>query len=571
MKRTTLLLVVTFALCGMSVLHAQSPFERAKAFVNEKDFAAARDLIRQAVEKAPSDAQVLAVATQVYLELDIHDTALVYGARLYDEDKSVPAYARLYAMALMEMGKNLEAAEVLRKSIRKNDELASSNLLVDALIAVDSVQAAELVATTAKNKHENDAMAYVTLGNLYFKYGKQPVYDLARQNYQTAVRLDSTLLDAHIKLAQCYWKLANRESDQDLANELFKRCLLEWGTVSRLDPKNAQSFFEQGKIYYLSARYADATKTLVKYRELRPVGTGNPLASWYLGNSYYEQRQCDSAQRHLEDAAAQIDSVRSKASLQMARCNFFAKNFKRSAELYKSIAGSNSMEPLDLWYYGAALVVSGDTATAITVMNDAAAKDPKQCSFMFRYGLLLMGKGKTKASTEIFRLRLANCKDSNDARIHAFIGNNFFADSLVDSALAEYQLALQIAPNNGYFMTRVAETYTIKGDDVKARELYLQAIAIGQAPTATADDKRTATAAMMKLNAQDLKAKKWADIKERCQKGLELDPKSVGLTLYLAISHQGMGEMDAAKKTYKKVLELDPTNTTAKENLKAIP
>ncbi|MBS1560321.1 MAG: hypothetical protein JSS89_01820 [Bacteroidetes bacterium] len=571
MKRTTLFLVVTFALCGMTVLHAQSPFERAKAYVNEKDFAAARDLIRQAVEKAPSDVNVLAVATQVYLELDIHDTALVYATRLYEEDKNVPAYARMYAVALMEMGKNLEAADALRKSIRKNDELASSNLLVDALIALDSIQAAELVATTAKNKHENDALAYVTLGNLYFKYGKQPVYDLARQNYQTAVRLDSTLLDAHIKLAQCYWKLANRESDQDLANELFKRCLLEWGTVSRLDPKNAQSFFEQGKIYYLSARYADATKTLVKYRELRPVGTGNPLASWYLGNSYYEQRQCDSAQRHLEDAAAQIDSVRGKASLQMARCNFFAKNFKRSADLYKTIAGSNSMEPLDVWYYGAALVVSGDTATAITVMNDAAAKDPKQCGFMFRYGLLLMGKGKTKASTDIFRQRLANCKDSNDARIHAFIGNNFFADSLVDSALAEYQLALQLAPNNGYFMTRVAETYSIKGDDAKARELYLQAITIGQAPTATADDKRTATAAMMKLNAQDLKTKKWADIKERCQKGLELDPKSVGLTLYLAISHQGLGEMDSAKKTYKKVLELDPSNATAKENLKAIP
>jgi len=571
MKRTNIFLFIVFALLGMQVLHAQSPFVRAKAYVNNKDYAAARDLIRQAVQQAPSNAEVLAVATEVYLELDIHDTALVYATRLYEEDKSVPAYARLYATALIEVEKNLEAVDVLRKSIRKNDELASSNLLVDALIAIDSIQAAELVATTARNKHENDALAYVTLGNLYFKYGKQPVYDLARQNYQKAVELDSTLLEAHIKLAQSYWKLANRESDQDLANELFKRCLLEWGTVSRLDPKNAQSFFEQGKIYYLSARYADATKALGMYRELRPVGTGNPLASWYLGNSYYEQRLCDSAQRHLEDAAAQIDSVRSKASLQMARCTFFAKNFKRSAELYKGIATSNAMEPIDLWYYGAALVVSGDTATAITVMSDASVKDPKQCSFMFRYGLLLMGKNMTKQSTEIFRLRLANCKDSNDARIHAFIGNNFFADSLVDSALAEYQLALEITPNNGYFMTRVAETYTIMGDDAKARDLYLQAIAIGQAPAASADDTRTAIAAMMKLNTQDLKAKKWSDVKERSKKGLELDPKNIGLNLYLAIAHQGIGEMDAAKRAYRKVLELDPSNSSAKENLKTIP
>jgi len=571
MKRINLIFIIALGLFGYQLTLAQSQFDRAKALFNDKDFAAAREPIRQAIEQQPNDPAVLTIATQVYLELDIHDTALVYATRLYQDDKNVPRNAQLYAMALMELGKNIEATDVLRKSIRKNDELASSTLLVDALIAVDSVQAAELVATTAKNKHEDNAMAYVTLGNLYFKYGKQPVYDLARQNYQTAVRLDSTLLDAHVKLAQCYWRLANRESDQDLANELFKRCLLEWGTVSRLDPKNAQSFFEQGKIFYLSARYADATKALVKYRELRPVGTGNPLASWYLGNSFYEQRQCDSAQPHLEDAAKQIDSVRNKASLQMARCTFFAKNFKRSAELFKSLESAGSMEPLDFWYYGAALVVSGDTARAIAVMTDAAVKDPKQCGFMFRFGLLLMGKNKTKQSTEIFRTRLANCKDSNDARIHAFIGNNFFADSLVDSALAEYQLALQIMPANAYFMTRVADTYVIKGEDAKAKDLYLQAIAIGVAPTATADDKRTAIGVMMKLNGQDIKAKKWAEIKERCQKGLEIDTKNVGLNLYLAIAHQGLGEMDSAKKAYKKVLELDPTNTSAKENLKSIP
>lgn len=563
-----LLLAGLFTTTG---LMAQNRLEIAKGLINERDYATARDHIRMAVEKEPNNAAVLALATQVYLELDIHDTALTYATRLYEDDKNIPAYVRLYGMALLEMGRPKEAAEALRKSWRKSEELATSMLLVDALVASDSIQAAELVATTAKNKNETNALAYVTLGNLYFNYGKQPVYDLAQKNYQEAVRLDSNLLDAHAKLAQCYWRLANRESDQELANELFKRCLQEWGTVSRLDPKNAQSFFEQGKILYLSARYADATKALTKYRELRPVGTGNAIASWYLGNSYFELRQCDSAQRHLEDAARQIDSVREKASLQMARCTYFAKNFKRSSELYGTIYGTKVMEPVDSWYYGASLIVSGDTTKGITVLSDAATKDPKQCGPMFRFGLLLMGKNQTKRSTEIFRQRLANCKDSNDARIHAFIGNNFFQDSLVDSALAEYQAALQLAPNNGYFMTRAAETYQIKGDEVKAKELYLQAIALGTAPTATADDKRNATSAMVKLNAQDLKAKKWADIKERSTKGLELDPKNVGLTLYLAISHQGLGEMDAAKKTYKKVLELDPANTTAKENLKSIP
>jgi tetratricopeptide (TPR) repeat protein len=548
---------------------AQTSFERATELANAGDYLGAAPEIQAAIAKDPDNTDVLSLATRIYLELERPDSAVIYSQRAYDEDDDDAAIVRIHGEALIAAKRYLDAIGILRKQLKRNDEVETSLLLVDALIGADSIAVAELTAKTATTKHAKSADAYMALGNLYFNYKPQPVYDLAKLNYEEAIKLNPNLVQAHFNLAQSYWRLANRESDDELANELFKRCLMEWGEVTKLDPKNARAYFEQGKILYLSKRFKDAVNPLTMYRSLRPTGTGNPLASWYLGNSLFEIRQCDDAKVHLEDAASQIDSVRGKASLLMARCAFFTKAWPTTAERYAVAASSNLLEPQDYWFYGTSLVLTGDTTMAIDMMDKGSELDPKQCMLMFRFGLLLQSKQQNARSSSIFQKRLANCNDSNDAKILLFIGNNFFADSLVDSAASYYNRALDKDPSNPFFLSRVAEVSIVRGDVPTAIATLEKAATLG-ITAATADQLRSAEQALQRLCGLYLQAKDWSNIVATAKRITDVNAKSVAGWLYLGVGNQGNGNTAEACRAYKETLKLDANNKPAKENLKAL-
>ncbi|MBI2793554.1 MAG: tetratricopeptide repeat protein [Ignavibacteria bacterium] len=566
------IIIVLLVLLPASV-YSQS-LDAAKSLVEEGDYLAAASQIRLALIEQPKNAEVLYYATRIFSEIELHEEAVMYGSRMYAEENDIPEYVQAFAFALTRAGQPLEAITVLRRLQKKSDDVRTSLLLVNALSDADSLNQAELVATTAKKKFPNSADAYFALGILYFKYKPQPVLELAVQNLEEAIKLNDKLVLAHFVLAQSYWKMANKESDADLANALFKRSLLEWNKVTQLDSLNARAWFEQGKIFFLAEKWNDAVVALLKYRELRPVGTGDAIASWYLGSAYYRLNRCDSAQIHLDDASRLIDSLRTPASLQLAKCKFLSKDWVGASHTYgTALAGGKSMkdwENINVWYYGASLVLSGDTTRGIEVMDEAAVRDPKQCGLMFRYGLLLQQKNKNARSTEIFRQRLANCQDSLDTRIHFLIGNNFFADSLVDSAIAEYETALKGDPGNGIFLVRLAETFASMGNVTKARELYHQVVIAGSDSSAEEHEKRTAISAILKLNALDMELKDWAAIVNRSKSSLTLDPKNKWLLLYIAFGYQGMGKTDDACKYYKEVLKIDPQNDSAQKNSKAL-
>lgn len=567
-------LVILLLLISATPLWSQSALERAADAVDSANYFEAVTHIRPLVKASPDDPKVLLLATKIYTELDLLDTAKSYGKRLYGIDDDEAEYVRIYADALVRGKEAALAAELLRKSYKNSKNVETALSLVNALVEADSLQAAELVATTTKKDFPNSADAYMALGLLYFKYKPQPVLELAVQNFEKAISISPDLVQAHFSLAECYWKQANRESDDDLANELFKRSLVEWNKVGQLDPRNARAWFEQGKIFFLAKKYKEATRALLEYRSLRPIGTGEAIASWYLGSAFYELNNCDEARIHLSAAAERIDSLKGQVGLKIARCLFLSKDWKGASEAYQSAYQSgiptSSWEPKDIWYAGFAAVLAGDTARAIVVMGEAAARDPKECTFMFRFGLLLGQKRLNAQANQIFRQRLANCTDSLDGKIYMLIGNNFFADSLVDSAIAQYELSLQKDPKNGYVTSRLAETYQVKGDEAKARELYGQVITAGTAEGARKEDISAAISAMLKLNGLDASAKAWAPIVERSAAGLKLDAQNKWLMLYSAIGYQGLGNKEAACKQYRELLKIDPANESAKKNLNAL-
>jgi tetratricopeptide (TPR) repeat protein len=566
---TTLFVLFTCTVCTF----AQSHFDQAKAAADNSDYVEAVHHIRQAIKEAPREEKVLNLAVQIYTELEQYDTAMIYGDRLYDQDSDTREYVRTYAMALTRGGNPQLACTILRKATRREPDVETLLYLVNALVEADSIPAAELVATTAKKNFPNSADAYFALGVLYAKYKPQPVLELAKDNLEKTIEMDPSKILAHFALAEVYWRMANRESDQELGNELFKRSLLEWNKVGQLDPRNARAWFEQGKIFYLSKKYKESIGALQRYRELRPGNTGNAIATWYLGKSFFELQACDSAKVYLTEAVQRIDSLKGEASMMLGKCNVITRQWANAAAAYKTAidagVNTNRWEPSDVWYFGTSLVMSGDTARAIAVMTEAAERDPKNCGFMFRFGLLLQSKNMSSTSTRILQQRLANCKDSLDGKINLFIGNNFFADSVLDSAIYYYERSLALDANS-FTTNRLAETYAAAGQDEKARALYGQVVALGQQANASPNDVKGAVQAIIKLNGMDLTAKDYASIISRSQTGLTLDSKNAWLMLYMAFGYQGQANTESACKWYKETLKVDPANDIAKKNAKTL-
>ena len=566
--RTVLLLAV--ATCLSTAVALADDLSMAKAAMKDREWVTALSHIRKAVSASPQDLDVLEVAARIYLELDISDTALTYARRVYEDDKDEEEHILLFGEALREAGQSAEASVMLRKALKKREDVDVSLELVNALVAADSMRSAELVATTARDKHSSSALAYVALGNIYFNSKPFPVFELAVQNYEEAIKLEKTNVMAYFNLAICYWKMANRESDKELKAEYVKRSFEAWDNVTDLDPKNARAWYEQGKILNLVGRYSQASQALLRYRELRPLGTGENLASWYLGESYFKQNKCDSAKIHLDDVASRVDSLRPHVALMLAKCSFTSRQWKECVKAYSdAIPVKSRWDNMDYWFYGVALVVSGDTVNAINVMAEAVDRDPKQCRFMFQYGILLQDRQMYARSTEIYRKRLEHCSDSLDQKIYVFIGNNFFADSLLDSAAASYEKAIALNPKYTYAKTRLGETYIAKGD-VDRGESILEEIVEGAKTSTNPDERKLAVSAIARLNDRALQERQWAIIVSRSKIATELDPKSVTAWLYLAIGYQGLQDVDNAKKAYREVLKLNPNNEAAKKNLKAL-
>jgi tetratricopeptide (TPR) repeat protein len=545
-------------------------YSDAQKAVEEKDYVKALELIRVAIAKEPQDIDRLRLGAKVYLEMNILDTAAQYAKRVYKDDDDVKENVLLYANALIATNQAAEACVAIKKFRKSVDDVEMALAHVDALVAADSLVSAELVATTARSKFSKSPLAYLALGNLYFNWKPRPILENAADNYRAALDLDNNNVEAHFNLAICYWKMRNRESDDALATEYLTKCLDEWTTVSTLDPKNARAWFEQGKIFYYAKKYTKAVSALKEYRVLRPVGSGEPLASWFLGESLYKLAKCDEAQQHLEDAARQVDSLKSKVALMLARCNYDAKKWGECAKKYdEAVVFESSWEPTDYWNHGTALILAGDTVKAINVMLVASDKAPKQCAAMFRLGFLLQVRKQYASSSKVFLSRLTNCSDSNDTRVNILIGNNFFADSLVDSAITYYQRALTISPKSMWAQQLMGESYLLKGDEVIGDSLLNGVIANAQTSTSN-DEKRYGIAAINALNNFDIKKRDYKGIVDRCKIGTQINPQSAIVWLYLGIGYQGLKDLDNAKEAYQAVLKIDPNNQMAKKNLQSL-
>lgn len=564
MRKT--LTITTLILLSSYIIFAQANYDNIKSLVNSKDYEKAASLIPEAVKNSSKDTKLLMLSGEVYLELDRNQEAYEMYKKANENEGNKPHILKMLGRSLSLIGKHGEASQVLRKAIKNNQKDQSLYLeLGNALIRADSLAAAELVITQARELDKNSPDAFIALGNMYFA---QRVYELAKNNYEQALALNENLLEARIKLATAYYWLATYEVDKELANTLFARSLKEWISITNKDPKNSKAFFEQGKIFFYSRKYRESANALIEFVKLNPKGS---LGRWFLAQSFYELGYCDSAAPHLEIVSKEIDSVKIKAKLLLARCFFDQKKLTQSLTIFNEVKSQSKLEVIDLNRMASAYFNTHDTISAIGVWKEVIELAPAEnCRLMFSLGSLLQGMKKYDEAIEVLTKRnnTVQCNDSVQNRIYYLIGLCHQFAGRPQEAVPSLKKSVELNPKFLYAHVYLGDAYAAIDSLELAEQEFQYVIDNGAADTLT--NKGALTQAFFKICSMKLDKKDYSQLLKVAKSWISVLPNDSYPYIYAAYGAQGSNERDAACGFYKKALAIDPKNDAVRKNYNAL-
>lgn len=545
---------------------ATDQLDNARQLFNEKKYADAARAVENYLQREPSSIDALILAGDIATQLENPDKALDYYRRAYQRDRENSTVLRKYARLLSERGEHTEALEILRRAVRSNPRDVYLRLAFgQALLAADSIQAAELEITKAREMNKSIPDGFLTLGDLYYS---QRVYPLAKDNYEQAIALDPENLTAREKLALVYFRMANAEVvDNALANEYYTRSLQQWAEIIKRDPTYARAYFEQGKIFFYASRFAEAAASLREYIRLRPEAPNATLARWYLAQSLEKIGKCADAEEHLQFAIRSIDSVRTKARLLLARCYFDVKRYSDAANEFRQLQAEDPAllsSTLDRERYGYALILSGDTTAAIPILRQAVDQDSSRCLTIYRLADLYRARQQYDDAVTVYKRYLKNCPDSLAARIYALMGTALFSANRLQEAASA--LEQSIAQDSGLIFAyrMLAATQKSLGQPLK---LILATLQLGLRYASTPADR----ALLFTLYCQLLlEERQYEELKSVASLWFRTDSDRPEAALYLAVGYQGIGDRENACRYYREALRLNPGIDVAKKNLKQL-
>lgn len=558
--------VIAFTVLSATSALAQSSYDTMKNLAATRDFDNAVKFASAVVQENPKNHDALMLAGDVFFEVDKLDSAVIAYRKARDSKENA-VISRKLSSALSLTGNAAEAVEIMRAAVKKdNKDVYNQLALADALIAANAsdTKEAELIITKVRNSNPKIAEPLIALGNLY---NAQNVYELAQMNYEQALEVDPALLDARVKLANAYYRMANAESDRALGNQYFTRSLEEWNKVTKQDPLNSRAFFEQGKILFFAGRNLDAARSLYEFIKLRPEGD-NKLGRWYLAQSLYNLGACDSAAPQLEIVARELDSVSTKAQLYMANCHFDKKNFAAAATAFKALKDKNALASSDLERYGVAVFNTGDTVGAIPIYRELISADPTRCKLMLQFGYLLRGRKMYTEAIDVFKKRITACPDSLTGRLYYLIGSSYFSDNKVNEAVEALNQGAQTEPNNIAIYSLLGEIQLDAKNKAAAEQQFLKAVEIGSANPA--QYKNELSNAYRLLSVMAFESKDNTKLKQYSKSWMELTPDVAGGYIFAGLAAENAKDYAAATRYYNQALERDPKNKMAADRITAI-
>jgi tetratricopeptide (TPR) repeat protein len=607
MKRSVFILLVLSMMSAAAF--AQDFIGKGKVSLSTRDTAGAIQAFKDALRAnqkagdanyylgAISYAQGRVDEAKEYLlkAVDINDDnadALTLLAQIHLLKKDVPAALGVFKKAIKSAPKNAALAVGYGKT----------------LLGADSIDAAILQLTRAKELDESNPEIYAMLAEAYLKQGVAP---LGISNFQKAIELAPKQISYVARLAQIYEK--NRQYTEAVG--LYEK-------VASADTNNAEPYLSIGQILIRASGSQKklAIAPLEKYVAKKPASVeGAALLSKALFQIEDWNKLVPAAKRALELDARNPDLWR-----QSAYALAETKDYKGAVTAFEKLKELKAFKPEDQTKYGNSLVGVGREEDAMNSLLEAVRLDSTNCDPYFNLGSLYMKKQDWANASKMFEKKIA-CDPKSVKSLSSYLNGaacymqlknwertrallekalEIYPDFLqarlwfaryfiqvdsLDRAKEQYDAVLQGASQNpDKYKREIGEAHAMSGSYYFTTQKFASAIESFRKAVATGNESAGlqlswGQAVLQTLDASapaDEGKKKKEEAMTHFRRSIAIDGKNPVSHLWLAqtlilLRVEGADEankklQEEACQEYKQVLRLQPTNADAKKGMERI-
>ena len=560
---------------GESLLQAQSTLDEARIAFSNKEYLQAAELYKQAVKAKPEDEKILTEAGDVYMALELYDTARDMYQRAYDQDSRNGLINRKLGTALSLLGEHSNAIEKLRRAYKFEDESLDVMLaLADAYLRMgtDSLDKAEIAILQADKKYPNNPRVKVALGDLYFE---RRVYPLAETYYKQGIDLNSSLIDPRIRLGIAYREQGKRENDP----EFYQKALEQFNYVTEVAPKEPTPWRQRGEILYLAFKYEEALASLEQYMMLRPDDPqGDFLFALIASEGNFYGEAIAPALRILSRTDDRSLRFHPQAHILLSRGyyakgQFYAEEKPDSAQYFYRMAAEAYAETPDsmitsndIIYQGTAWLWQSDTARGVAIWSSMIDRFPDSCSLSYTLIRAMVSYGQFETALNSLDKLESVCGENFNSNVPMLRGLALIQLDRTEEAIASFNEAIAVDSTNATAYYRLLNTKV-------ALEQYSEVPAIvdRMVKVVPEEENEAVLAAAYYFKGVALfNAEKFQEAINALKEATRLKSDNTQAYLYMAVSYHTLKKKDEACINYRKVLQYDPDNSYAKENLKKL-
>ena len=441
------------------------------------------------------------------------------------------------------------------------------------LLLQNNVAEADKQFAKAAKAGKKDVAALRQIGEsyLYAMPGVKPNFTRAEELLKAAIDAGSKDITAIMTLGYCYKEIPNG----GLAAQQYE-------LAESLDPKNPLIKFMIAKVYK-SAKLPE--RFLLYCDKTIAVAPNYTLALRAKAEYFYYARKWEQATQAYKDLIAKGAEVTVDDEMQLANCLFISKDYKGCSDLVEKIIKKDGSKNYLRRLLGYCYYETGEYQKGLEIMNGYFQKvtpDKELATDYFYMGRLQI---KTKSDTivAIGNLKKGIKKDSSQWAVYKEIGELYYAKKQTCDASVSYLMYLDSVSKpepTEIYKLGLAQFYcredsmryvTAEKTFVKLSEMMPKATLGWQWAAKSAVKQDPDVEKHPELVGQFGRAKNYFDKyievaavdKEKNKKGL------VEAYEYITYYHYNKADVEQVKANAMKLLEIDPTNPTGTELMKA--
>jgi len=411
----------------------------------------------------------------------------------------------------------------------------------------DSLRAAGIYFTRAREQAPGDATVRRELGDFYFRRG---TWALSILEHQAAMAIDSTDLDTHFSLGQALYY-----------DQRYNEALNEFVWVTRHDAEFAPGQLALGNLLYLSGaadpkRYAEARGPLETYTRLAPE---DPKGWSLLGRTNYYLGRKDEALTQLQKAESLGDKSKEMYTV-LGRFYADRKDWAKALDYFSR--GDPSVR--DQLLVGQMQVFQGNLVAADSIYSSIIAHDSTTSDARFAMterGKLLFRQKDYPGTIAAMQRRIA--LDPNSGEAYYYIGLSYKEMKQYGDALAALQRAAAIdtAKADRFFWLGIL--YAQQDSVAQAKQALVRSVQLDST-------SKNAGVAYRQLGFYKLLEKDWDGAIPRLERAVAIYDQDIQAWVWLAQGYQNSGNRTKATESYKRALAIDPKQPDAVKGLEIL-